>query len=178
MKKVQTVLLVCMVLGIAGSFYYTWTQKPKIAYVNNGRVLTEYNGVKEAKKVYETQFSQWQANLDTLSLQVRKDIEEFQRLKEGMSEAEMQLTQELIQRKQSELMSYKNALEQKASENDQKLSKEVLNQIDSYIQEYGKKQGFDYIIGVADNGNLLYAKIEYDLTDEIIKSLNERYEGK
>ncbi len=178
MNKYLTITLFLIVGIVAGmSIYLSVTSKQKIAYVYNSRVLSEYKGVVEAKKVYEAQVVQWQSNLDTLSSQVRKDVEKYNVNRASMSESERQLTEELIQRKQNELMSYKKAIEDKASQNDQKMTAEVLQQVDSYIQEYGKKQGYDYILGVADNGNMLYAKDQYDLTDEIIKALNKRYEG-
>ncbi|RZJ68005.1 MAG: OmpH family outer membrane protein, partial [Flavobacterium sp.] len=46
-----------------------------------------------------------------------------------------------------------------------------------HIKDYGKKKGFDYIYGTGDAATVLYAKDQYDITDEILKELNDKYKG-
>ena len=68
-------------------------------------------------------------------------------------------------------------LEMISSEKDSEMTKSILNQIDSYILEYGKKNNYKYLFGVTDNGNILYADEADDITDIILEELNNKYEG-
>jgi outer membrane protein len=51
----------------------------------------------------------------------------------------------------------------------------VLNQVNSFIEEYSKNKGYDLVIGTTTSGNLLYAREYMDITDEVLKALNENY---
>lgn len=156
---------------------FLYTQRTAIAYIDNTRVLTEYNGVKEGKKMYDDRVGQWQMNVDTLEVEIDADITSYKENFSKMTGKEKKITEELIKRKQNNYFSYKKAMEEKATEEDQKISEAVLNQINGYLLEHGKKNDYDLILGVTDMGNLLYAKEGLDITDKIIKELNSQYKG-
>jgi outer membrane protein len=46
-----------------------------------------------------------------------------------------------------------------------------------FIKDYGKKNGYDYIYGTGDAATVLYAKENYDITEEILKLLNDDFKA-
>src|SRR5690606_13453127 len=67
----------------------------------------------------------------------------------------------------------------------QQLQKENAVEMDSMIKgikatikTYGKEKGYDYIYGTGDAASVLYAKDQYDITQDVIKLLNEKYKSK
>lgn len=156
---------------------YLLINKPKIAYVDNSSIMNEYNGIKEGKKLYEDKLKTWQMNIDTLSKGFDTEIKKYKQEYEKMSIKERQLTETLLKNKQQEILGYKKAIEEKASEEDVKLTNAVLKQIDSYILSYGKERRYDYIFGITSTGNLLYAKEADNITPEILSGLNKTYAG-
>jgi len=50
---------------------YIFFKNDKIAYVDSARILNEYKGSAEAKKAFQSKASVWQANIDTLTNQVK-----------------------------------------------------------------------------------------------------------
>ena len=48
------------------------------------------------------------------------------------------------------------------------------------IKDYGKEKGYDYIYGTGETASILYAKDSYDITNDILKLVNDKYknEGK
>lgn len=170
--------LLAMLISIVAICLVSLVKKDKVGYVYNSRVLSEYKGIVEAKAKYQQEINQWQANLDTLNAELRNEMAAYEGKREGMTVNERRLSEELINRKRQEFLNYKKALETKASERDMDMTKAILNQIDSYLLEYGKAHEYDYLFGVTDNGNILYANEGDDLTDEVIAELNKRYEGK
>ena len=65
----------------------------------------------------------------------------------------------------------------------QQLQEESGAEIDSLVvnyrkilKEYGKEKGYDYIYGSGDSApSILYAKDSYDITNEVIKMINDKY---
>ncbi|MCY1373737.1 Outer membrane protein (OmpH-like) [compost metagenome] len=53
----------------------------------------------------------------------------------------------------------------------------VVSKVRKYIKEYGKKNGYTYIYGTGDAATILYAKDQLDLTDKIVKELNDNYKA-
>jgi len=45
------------------------------------------------------------------------------------------------------------------------------------IKEYGKQKGFDYIYGTGEAASILYAKDSYDITNDILKLVNDKYKN-
>jgi outer membrane protein len=54
---------------------------------------------------------------------------------------------------------------------------EVLNQVNSYVKEYAKKHNYDIVYGTTMDGNILYGKEQYDITDDVLEYLNKQYRG-
>ena len=152
-------------------------KEDKVGYVYNSRILNEYKGVLEARMQYQQDLTQWQANLDTITAQLNQEVATFGANQNAMSKNEAALTEELIARKKQELINYKKVLEQKAADRDAEMTKSILNQIDAYVLDYGQKNGYKYLFGVTDAGNILYADEADDVTDAILEQLNHNYES-
>lgn len=54
----------------------------------------------------------------------------------------------------------------------QKLSEPIVNKINQVIKQVGEEEGYDYILDAAQ-GQLLYAKEEFDITAEVLEKLNK-----
>ena len=162
--------------ALALSVFLYFTQ-PRIAYVHNNRLLTEYQGVKEGKRMYEEKASNLKSNLDTLEKEINIRIKEYQAKYESLSPEERAATENVLKKKQQEYFTYKSAIDEQVKEEDTKLSAAVLNQIDSYIIEFAKENKYDYIFGVGSGGNLFFAKEGADVTDEVLEGLNKKYRG-
>jgi len=51
--------------------------------------------------------------------------------------------------------------------------------IKDFIKEHGKAKEYDYILSTADGAStVLYSKDGQDITDEIVKLLNDKYKAK
>jgi outer membrane protein len=179
-KFKNSFIVIAFSLAIISTGISVWAfmRVPVIGYVQNKKLLSEYKGLRDSKAGYEKKLATWQSNLDTLSLEFRKEVEVFQATSSKMTAKEKKLTEELLSRKEDELVQYKNAVEQKAKEEEAQIVSSSLNQINNYIQEFGKKKGYDYIIGVTDEGNMLYGRNADDITDQLLQDLNNTYSGK
>lgn len=51
----------------------------------------------------------------------------------------------------------------------------IVSKVKKEIKAYGKANGYTYILGGGDGGSVLYGTDANDLTDELVKILNEKY---
>jgi outer membrane protein len=53
----------------------------------------------------------------------------------------------------------------------------VVSGVKKFIKAYGKEKGYAYIYGTGDAASILYAEDKYDITNELIKLLNDKYKS-
>lgn len=53
----------------------------------------------------------------------------------------------------------------------------IIKQLNAYIKEYGKNNGYQLLLGADLKGNILYGDPKMDETDKLITFVNERYKG-
>jgi outer membrane protein len=44
------------------------------------------------------------------------------------------------------------------------------------VEEYGKENGYDLILGTTTSGNILYGTEKKDITEQVLNALNNAYE--
>lgn len=164
-------LLAAIALGIV------LLRSEKTAYVNSGVIMEKYQGMIDARKKYEETSKTWQSNADTLAAEFQESLKKYEKDITTMSAKEKQMAQELLKNKQQQVMQYQQAIQQKAEQEQGKLSEGAIKQINSYIENYGKKHHYKIIFGT-NNGNIVYADKSVEITDQILDGLNEEYKGK
>jgi len=131
------------ILCAIGIIYLVTTKKnSNIAYVETGVLIEGYEGTKVARKHFEEKSKVWQANTDTLVAQWENEIKAYEKERSSMSEKEKELKEELLRNKQQQLGQYQDAMKKKAQEEDNNMTQTVMNDINDYLKEYGKKAGY------------------------------------
>jgi outer membrane protein len=156
---------------------YTFFYQQKVVYVDSAKLLNEYNGMKEARAAYQKKAVAWKANIDTLTKEVQQQIFAYEKESPKMTPKERQLSQELIRTKQSQLAQYQQALTTQAQQEDQKMTGDVVTQINSYLKKFGEANGYRIILAATEYGNLAYADEQLDITEEVLEGLNKEYSG-
>ena len=127
------------------------------AYVVNQVMFESFKGQQELSLELEKLQAEHQRKLDSLSVMIRS----------GKGEAS------LIQQYE-EMAEYFTLLEQEIS---QKYTEDLWKQINSYVADFGREQGYDFIYGATGNGNLMYASDAHDITEDLVDYINLKYEG-
>ena len=104
------------------------------------------------------------------------DLKEAQIKAQRMSQANLQkLSQEIQQKEQ--LLSQRIQQEQQAIQ--QSFQTEIdtlIVKVKDFVKDYGKKNGYTYILGTSDAAaSVLYGTEENDLTQTILDALNAEY---
>ena len=160
-----------------GTAIWSEISKPKIAYVRTGVLINKFLGMQEASEKYEQKSAARQANIDSLSSTLRKAIKNYKTDSLGMPDSVKVKRESYIFQLQQGVMQYQKAAADMAAEQEQNMTEGILNQMNGYIEQYGKDHGYDMILGTTSAGNLLYGHEAFDITDEVLEGLNNSYKG-
>lgn len=158
---------------------FTWgVSSNKIAFIRSADLIYKYHGMIEAQNAYRQKMEGMNANMDTLQKDFQLAVSNYNTTAAGLSQQEREVQKELLGTQRNNLLQFKNAMDARAKEEDEKITQAVLNQVNGFVEEYGKKQGYDIILGTTLSGNLLYGREAIDITEEVLQALNENYSGK
>ena len=94
-----------------------------------------------------------------------------------MTAKEIELKQQILGNKQQQVNNYQQAIQKQIQEEDKKVTQTVINDINDYVTEYGKKHKFKIIFGASGGGNIMYADKSTDLTESVLEGLNAEFGG-
>ncbi len=158
------------------SFVLSLFKQDQIVYVDTIKILTQYKGTIQAKAAYDKKAAIWKANVDTLAMELSKQVTEYGKGKKEMPARERKLTEELIETRQRQLENYKAAISENATKEDQAITQQVFKEINDFLTKYGEDHGYDYILGATSVGNVVYARKGKNITDEVLTALNDGFQ--
>jgi outer membrane protein len=171
---VLSVALLSLIVASA-SFALHFTSKNKIVYVDALKLISNYKGMEVARNGLNAKSAVWKKNLDTLKSEFDHTVSDFEKNKKSASARENKLAEELIASKQNQYLNYEQTVKEAYQKEDKELSEEILKTINNYIKRYGEKEGYTIILSATHYGNIAYADNALDITDIILKGLNEEY---
>ena len=170
MKKLLIfIILIVFVFGYTNAGY---AETLKMGYVNLGKIFDEYEKTKEYDKVLESQGGQKQKERDKLVNEIKRLKDELELLSDKGKEEK----QNQIDSKVTELRKFDTDVREELSRQRDNFLKEILKEIQATVEEYGQKEKYTMI--VRSEGIIIYGDKSVDLTEQVIKVLNERYKKK
>ncbi|MEM9075568.1 MAG: OmpH family outer membrane protein [Bacteroidota bacterium] len=174
MNKLTLPLAFCA-LALSIFTLFSHFQKSELAYVDINKLVEGYERTKVERMEFNKKAETLKANVDSLMTGWETDLKSYEKERLSMSKKEIQLKQELLKNKQQQISNYQKAVQNQLKEEDQRLTQTVINDINDYLQEYGKQEGYRIILGAKGDGNLMYAEEASDLTEIILEDLNNSY---
>lgn len=167
----NTILLTTIIA--VGAFYLT--QKKETVYIDVGILMQKYDGMLAIRNQIEEERKGIMAQADSVVAEWEHELKAYEKERHSLTAKETKAKEELLKHKQLQISKYHEMLQQKAAGLEDELAAPVLDDIDNFISEYGKKKGYRFILGANSTGNIIYANERADITDEILSLLNERY---
>ena len=165
----KVILGVAFVLSLAAC-----QQSQKIAYVDNSKLLDEYQEKKDLEAMLKGKINKYQLKRDSISQAFQVKAKAFEAQAKSLAPA-------VAQQKYSELAQESQLLQQQLMVEEQAIQEEsrtkmdtLLKKVKSFIKDYGKQHDYDFILGANDGGSVHYGKADKDITADIVKALNEK----
>ncbi|WP_138432532.1 OmpH family outer membrane protein [Winogradskyella algicola] len=151
-------------------------EQQKIGFIDRTKAINEYQAKKDIEDKYKPKNDAYIKRRDSLVKQFEFDYQNAAVKAQRMSPKKQQeLAQEFQQRDA--------LLRQQIQFEKEELEKEFTTEIDSamskfktFVKNYGKTNGYTFILGTSDLTNsVMYGSETTDITDAVIKALNEDY---
>ncbi len=188
MKNLSLLLTSILALAVAVLFYLHFASKntggsaaksdnsnEQIVYVNTDTLLEHYEFFKKAKTELQKRGDEIESELAGASESIQNEYASAQNRINSMSATEAKTTQDRLERKQQALLQRKEQLNDDYNMQMKKMNDELTAKIHDFLKEYSKDKGYKFILGYTKSGEILYAKDALDITQEVLKGMNEAY---
>lgn len=149
----------------------------KTAYIDTSKLLEEYTKAKDIEAKYKTKSDVMGKELQTEVARFKAEASSFQKNAQAKGQAWAQENGERLQKKEQELRYAQDSMLQQLQQESGAEMDSLVKNVKSFIKQYGKEKGYDYIYATGEAVSILYAKDQYDITAEIVKVLNEKYQS-
>ncbi len=167
MKKLAIVFLTIISL--------TACQQQKIGFVDNSVLINEYQERKDVEARLNIKIEAFKTRTDSLRSAFELEIKEAELKARTMSQSAIQTLSQELQQKEQVLSQRVQFEQQQIAQESQTLNDSIINRVKAFVQDYGKSNNYNFILGSNEAGSVLYGEEASDLTQEILKALNENY---
>ena len=159
-------------------FLFNSCTQEKTAFVDVEEIYKEYNKAKEAEQEMTIRSQKMSNDIDALKMLFQQKVQEYQSSSASLSDADKLKKEQVLMREQQEIQQSQQMAMQMIQEESKTIMDKIDKDIQSFISEYAKKKGLSMIFGTSSQTKtILYAASSKDITEEIIKSLNDEYES-
>jgi outer membrane protein len=151
-------------------------QQEKIGYVDNVRLMDGYQKKKDVEAAYQIKSEAFTRKRDSISQVFQMEAQDLQSKSEGMSQSRAQEAFTQLQQKGQMVGQQLQQEEQQLQRMGQLKMDSVVQEVRKTIKEYGKSNGYSFILTGGEGGSVLYGKEAADVTEQVLKALNESYE--
>ncbi len=146
--------------------------KSKIAYIDIQEVLMNSKAGLEAKGSLAKESEEKKKLLEEKDRDLKKLKEELDRKGSALS-AEVRSRKETeLSKKQDEFRELLSKMEGELQRKDYELTQRILKELEGIIEKLGKRGKYDLILE-KNEGTVLYAPKDYDITDQLVKLYDE-----
>lgn len=177
LNKILLPFTALVVIGLSIAVGILYSNQPKVAYVNLGKVYNDFEMKKELEKKITTVQDFRKKTLDSLELSLNimsRTLQNFDKTgnKKGIEERmpEFQMRREEYFAKQKSFEEDNQAMTTQYTE-------QIWKQINQYVKDYGKEKGYTYVLGADGTGAVMYAEEKNEVTEEVLAYINQKYKG-
>lgn len=152
------------------------TKVEKIVYINSDSLSQKYEYFKDIRSKLEAKVKKAQADLQAKSQAFQREVAEYQQKAPNLSAAERQATEEKLARKQDELSRLDQNASSSIQQDESSEFNNVYNKITEFLKKHASDNGYTLVLTYSkSNPTVLYADSKLEITNEVVKQLNEEY---
>ena len=148
-----------------------------VAWVNIDSLLNNYDMYFDLQKELEVKGRKMESDMNTRTRAFEKSMIDFQdKAQKGLiTRSQAQTMQEELAQKEQELYRFRDELRMQFAEEEQVKLRQIQQNITDFLVDYNKDKGFHVILSSTFGGPVLYGHPSIEITDEVLKGLNEKY---
>ncbi len=147
----------------------------KFAYIDSSKVMLGFNEASRVKRELDSKKKEWDKDIQGLKDTLSSYVSEMSKEYDNAPQKRKRELQDKLAAQNKKLNNYQAAKNREYEKLNKENMKPVIDKINMFLQEYGKKHGYDIIFGTSSGGSILFGSDAYDITEEVINGLNQRY---
>ncbi|MCK8140479.1 OmpH family outer membrane protein [Flavobacterium sp. I-SCBP12n] len=177
MNKKALILIALAISVVACNKPAEAAKEVKTAYVDTSELMKEYTEAKDLEAKYKTKAEEKGRQLDAEIKRFKQEAANFQSQAQANGQEWAQKKGAELQKREQQLGYAQQALSQELQQESGKEMDSLVSGVKKFIKAYGKEKGYAYIYGTGDAASILYAEDKFNITKEVIKSLNDKYKS-
>ncbi len=147
----------------------------KIAYIRADTVLKHYEYFKVTRAQLEQKKTKLEQELRDRAQSLQSEYERYQRTVNTMTLSEVRVAEENINKRQQNLQVFQQSAEQQLMTEDAKIGDELYKRLTAYLADYGREKGLQLVLKFDPTSDVLFGHEILDISQDVIKGLNEAY---
>lgn len=179
MKNIITTIIVAVLVSVLSVFIINkiGNGNTKIAYVDSSKLMVGFSEASRVNNELKAEDDKWKKELKVMEDSLSQFIKLMSKEYDKSSASKKKELQDMLAAKNKQLNNYKEVNIRKMEKLNREKMSAVMDKINVYLEEFGKSNSYDIIFGTAAGGSILYGnKSKFDITSDLIKGLNERYQ--
>lgn len=150
--------------------------RPQIAYIETAKLMVGFSESARVERELKAENDKWQEQLKVLQDSLAAHVELMSKEYDSATPQRKKELQDILSTSNQRVNNFKQANINKMEKIHAEKMKSVIEKVNIYVQEYGKNHRYSIIFGTVHGGSIIYGNRDrYDITEQIIKGLNERY---
>ncbi len=147
----------------------------KIAYVNGDTILHKFAEFRKQSDVMEAKQRKAEDELTSKGAALEKEIMAYQKKAQSgtMTGKEMEAHEKYLSSRQEALLAERDKIAKAIMEETESINKRLQDVLHQKLNAIKEKEGYDFILSYVEGGAILTADAKYDITDQVLKMLNE-----
>jgi len=168
MKKIVGLLSILLILA-------SCQEQQKIAFVDNGEVINAYQEKIDIEEKYKLKDETFKKRTDSIGQAFQIEAQGFQANAKTMSQKDQQEKYQALGQKQQMLQQQLQMEQQQLTQEFNVEIDSVLSHVTKFVENYGKDNGYTFILGKNEAGSVMFGDETKDISEEIIEALNAEY---
>lgn len=147
----------------------------KTAYIDTEKLMKEYQESIDFETKYEAMSKRMQNELEADMKKFQNDVVDLQRNAQSKGMEWAMARQKELEKREVTLAEKQQNYMMKFQQEGSAERDSMVTKMKGFIKVYGQEKGFDYVFGTGDAATVLYAKDGYDITEDILKLMNDAY---
>jgi outer membrane protein len=170
-RRINTFIFLLAFVFLATTSAHAKPFDGKIGFVDLSRVFNEYKKTKEYDTVLEKENTAFQDERNKMIEKIRDAQSKLALLKED----EKKKLQDDIDKQKAALLDFSRAKSTDLTKKRDEKIREILLEIEKVVSDYSKKEGYTLVL---NDRVLIFADQQINITETVVKMLNDNYKGK
>ncbi len=149
----------------------------KIAYFELDSIENNYSYFKDIRNELKAKENQLNSQMSALKNRYMEKVGKFQQEAQSMSQERQGAMQQDLLQEQKVIQNKEQAMGNELQDATFTKMQNVNKAIEEYLAEFNKNKEYAFILGYQP-GTIYYKDKQFDITDTLLKGLNERYKTK